>query len=965
KDKGDGGGIYNSGVLTLYNTYIQSNLAKNSASQRVGDANGGGIYNTGTLNVYNCTFYDNTARNADDYADQIAGYGGAIFSTGFLNVVNCSFNSNKANEGYGGAIYYKNSTGLNIVNSTFTGNNAYGFDPNTEYYFRDDYGGAIYCNSNGGLSVTNSIFINNAAWGDGGAIYNTGGPLTLKNCTFTNNCANYGVITLGEVGAYGGHGGAIYNNNNLVMTNCTLNNNVAMYGGALYCTGNGTYSVTNCSFNNNTVKAVDDNGNPLQVVTYSITGGWKAFVAATIKSISKTMLIYKISPKQGITSIVGNIVDIVKMINPNKDDVEAAGGAIYMLQSVSLSVNNCAFTDNTASLGGGICNFGNGTLTIKNSEFTGNAAGVGGAVYSNYLGPLNVTSNIFNGNCAHGGGAIGYTGSDSSQWGNLTVQENIFRNNDASLGGTVYDNFQGNTKIHMNFNLIYGTENYDIYDEVGKADVALNWWGINTGPSTYNVYGNITTSPWMVLTINSPDVYIGSNSTINFDMLHDSNGDYPNPAYGIVPNGIPVSLIVSNGTITSSMLTLINGIASTTYIANGNSGPVTINYTVDNNDHYLFSSTFNVLQIPTNIYLNSVGNFAGQNVTLVAKVTDNKDKLINGGNVTFHINIAPTITVPVINGYAEYYLKIPEFTQSLPYPISADYNGTNIYASSLATGSLYVNQAFPGSTGITVGPPVNGTQGQTVNLIAQLIDANNYQPLANKSLAFSVNGTNVGSAITDSNGVASLFYRILLVPGSYTILASFAADSPYTTSSNTGMLNVNPSPTGVSSLTITRNVQSIISLGDNFIVTIKIGNNGPDIAKDVVINFSIPEGLEFITASVDQGTWSYDESTRLFTWNLGDVAVGDPYLYLTLNAKKLGQYLLNHILTTLSYDPNLENQMTPLNIVITTPEENNGKESSVNAASKTIGMQETGLPVAGLILAILALLGGVASLKRK
>ena len=352
-------------------------------------------------------------------------------------------------------------------------------------------GGGIYNTAT--LTINNSKIHDNTAE-NGGGIYNSGNT-NITNTPFTNNTAQYrlDIILLGTKYAvsdiYGGGGGAIWNNGILTMMNNTFTNNTAMYGGAIYYTGNGTYSVTNCSFINNNVKAVDDYGKPIQVVTYSITGGWKTFVSATIKSISKTVLISKISPKQGITSIVGDIVSAVKMVDSNVDAVEAAGGAIYMIKSVNLIVNNCPFINNTASLGGGICNFGNGTLTITNSQFTGNAAGVGGAIYSNNLGPLNVTNNIFNGNCADGGGAIGYTGSQSSQWGTLTVKENIFRNNDASLGGAVYDNFQGNTKIHMNFNLIYGTENYDIYDEVGKADVKFNWWGSNFGPDTYNAYG--------------------------------------------------------------------------------------------------------------------------------------------------------------------------------------------------------------------------------------------------------------------------------------------------------------------------------------------------------------------------------------------------------------------------------------------------------------------------------------------
>ena len=56
--------------------------------------------------------------------------------------------------------------------------------------------------------------------------------------------------------------------------------------------------------------------------------------------------------------------------------------------------------------------------------------------------------------------------------------------------------------------------------------------------------------------------------------------------------------------------------------------------------------------------------------------------------------------------------------------------------------------------------------------------------------------------------------------------------------------------------------------------------------------------------------------------------------------------------------------MTPLNIVITNPGDN-GNGNSVNVEGKTIGMQKTGTPITCLIIAILAIIGGIASSKRK
>ena len=630
---GNGGAIYSNNRVTVTSCTFDGNYAGNggagtTAQSGTTGGSGGAIYNTGTFTISGSVLKNNRAGNGGDAPDGLfsggdAGNGGAIWNAGTFTITNCEIQNNKAG----------------------TGGTGHGYETLNTLDGEDGYGGGIYNSAT--LTINNSTKIHDNSAENGGGIYNTGN-LNVTHTSFTNNTAQYRIRYYNGADTkplvyilYGGGGGAIWNNGTLTLMDNTFTNNTAMYGGALYYTGNKTYSVTNCSFINNNVKAVDEHGNPIQTVTFTVTGGWKGFVSATIKSISKTVLLYKLNPSQGVMSIVGDIIGAVKMVDSKEDAVEAAGGAIYMIKSVSLTVNNSAFTNNTASIGGGICNCGNGTLTITNSNFNGNAAGVGGAVYCNDLGPLNATKNIFMGNCADGGAAIGYTGTTSSQWGALTVKENIFSNNDASLGGAVYDNFQGNTKIHMNFNRIYGTDNYDIYNEVGKVDAQFNWWNSNYGPDVYATNTcNIIVEPYMVLTINSPNLYTGDTSTINFDMLHDNTGVYQNPAYGKLPDGIPVSLTVTSGTINPNTVTLINGLASTTYTANGNTGPITITATIDGNVHYPIDSTFNVNKIPTNTYLFPVHNVAGQSVTLVARVTDNNDQNIDGGSVKFNIGTA-------------------------------------------------------------------------------------------------------------------------------------------------------------------------------------------------------------------------------------------------------------------------------------------------------------------------------------
>ncbi len=144
------------------------------------------------------------------------------------------------------------------------------------------------------------------------------------------------------------------------------------------------------------------------------------------------------------------------------------------------------------------------------------------------------------------------------------------------------------------------------------------------------------------------------------------------------------------------------------------------------------------------------------------------------------------------------------------------------------------------------------------------------------------------------------------------------------------------------------------AVGDTVVYTLKVGNKGPDTAKDVVMTYVVPEGLEFAGANVDVGTYTYDPATRTITWIIGDVPVGDPYMWLSLRVAQSGNYLINPVLSTSTYDPtlNVDTQSITVN-------------AATKVGAKTIPLQETGLPIAGLVLAILAVFGGLATSKRK
>ena len=196
----DGGGIYNSGTLTITN----STLSNNSAD------NGGGIYNAsvGTLTITNSTLFSNSATND----------GGGIYTNGTLTVTNSTLSGNSATNASGGI---HNNGELTVTGSTFSGNSAY-------------YAGGIYNNNT--LTVANSTFSGNFTSGSsGGAIYNAynplGGTATVTNSTFSGNAANYG--------------GGITNDGTLTITNSTLSNNSATAtGGGIYNVGTLNYANT-------------------------------------------------------------------------------------------------------------------------------------------------------------------------------------------------------------------------------------------------------------------------------------------------------------------------------------------------------------------------------------------------------------------------------------------------------------------------------------------------------------------------------------------------------------------------------------------------------------------------------------------------------------------------------------------------------------------------------------------------
>ena len=179
-----------------------------------------------------------------------------------------------------------------------------------------------------------------------------------------------------------------------------------------------------------------------------------------------------------------------------------------------------------------------------------------------------------------------------------------------------------------------------------------------------------------------------------------------------------------------------------------------------------------------------------------------------------------------------------------------------------------------------------------------------------------------------------------------------------TTDNQTLFVNVTVTPKSSLYLKVTPSKTNPV-VGDTVVYTLKVGNKGPDAAKDVVMTYVVPEGLEFAGATVDVGTYNYNPDTRTITWIIGDVPVGDPYMLLSLRISQPGYYILNPVLITSTFDPTLNSDTE--SITVNALE----KSNTVKAANKTIPLQKTGLPLAGIVLAILAVFSGLVVPKRK
>jgi hypothetical protein len=196
---------------------------------------GGGLYNSGTVTLTNCTISGNTAGNGGGVDNRI----GAT-----LTMTNGSITGNSTPRLGGGIL---NFGMVNLTGVTISGNSA------------GLYGGGLMNGDSGqgeegpviipGTATLTAVMIsgNTAGAASGGGVLNAGGStLTMTNVQIQGNVAarngaglyNAGTATLTRVvisgNSAGKDGGGLYNSGMATLTGCTVTGNTAESGGGIY-----------------------------------------------------------------------------------------------------------------------------------------------------------------------------------------------------------------------------------------------------------------------------------------------------------------------------------------------------------------------------------------------------------------------------------------------------------------------------------------------------------------------------------------------------------------------------------------------------------------------------------------------------------------------------------------------------------------------------------------------------------
>lgn len=521
KDEHNGGAILNNGTLTVINSTLTGNHARqgggiynyhgnltiinSTLNNNFGDNYGGAIYkNDGTLNIINSTLNNNGAKQ-----------GGGIYSFSYEvdNITDCNFKENYADSG--GAIY---AYCANLTRNVFTGNTAK--DKET-IYFADDmtriFNGNIYNSTD---VAFNQINLTVKDYDEKDHTYDINDDLIFNYTIITKDSNNYKDL-------YQGINITLYMNTFEMVTgyeNITLSNlKPGIYFTRFYtCNaysneliidviGNVEVNVSNYqelietlgeaknykydSYKINLLKGEyiatqSINLEDFKTSKFIINGNGNIFNGQNSYNFIETSI------QQDVT--IENLI----IINCSYE----LGGAIRNWRS-TLTIKNCTINNNVADNGGAICN--SGTLTIMDSLLINNTANeFGGAIDNREIMTL-INCTINNNHAIKDGGAI--ENDAPMTLINCTINDNV-----AGRGGGAINNYKRLQIINSTLN------NNSASDEGGAIYNGNSGSLIIEKSGLYNNTATVGGALFDEGTYNLSDTTFYNNSPVNF-IINDNN----------------------------------------------------------------------------------------------------------------------------------------------------------------------------------------------------------------------------------------------------------------------------------------------------------------------------------------------------------------------------------------------------------------------------------------------------------
>ncbi len=372
------------------------------------DENGGGIYSDGTPTIRNCTFEQNYALV----------WGGGIaqfdYSGSTFILEHCHFNNNNSGE-TGMALVILESL-FDIQACTFTGNIDLVGSPTTKTLtIGDPYGGTIRnCTFENNRSAhTPGLFVWRREPNDPGDVL-----VEILDCVFNNNTATGPIDNIAVANMYLVTNGT---NSSYVVKRCTFNGNNSTVGGAISLnynpvSTNASMLIDSCEFTMNTAQVNSgaiyarlggDNLN-LEIknshffqntVADSLGHGtvtlWGIVSGGNGTAVVDNCIFEENDSKRGGAILVRGAKDNIDFQVKNSvfsSNEAISGGAVEVACSSSnlqtnITIEDCAFTDNTSTTVGGALNLTEGcniVSRISRCTITGNESPKGGAIHTQH-----------------------------------------------------------------------------------------------------------------------------------------------------------------------------------------------------------------------------------------------------------------------------------------------------------------------------------------------------------------------------------------------------------------------------------------------------------------------------------------------------------------------------------------------------------------------------------------------------